>query len=107
MRSTTWENVICEGSSRWDEICDAKFNNFDEYTESISKLLTGRLTLLPNEHIIMMEYIPFIQQMISADSKTKAVKTRSKRKRLYLPLNDEQVNILTFDRPIVDEVCAQ
>lgn len=81
-----------------------RFNNFDEYTEAISKLLTERLSYQPNEQTIMMEYIPYIQQMISANSKTKAVKTRSKRKRLYLPLSDESVNILTFDRPIIDEV---
>lgn len=58
----------------------------------------------PNEGMIIMDYVSYIRQMISVDSKTKSVKTRSKRKRLYLPLSEENVNTLTRNRPLIDEV---
>lgn len=68
------------------------------------KLLTTELLYRPKEQVIMMEYIPYIKQMILADSKAKTVKTRSKRKRLYLPLSEESVDVLTSNRPLLDEV---
>lgn len=61
----------------------------------------------PNENIVMMDYIPYIQQMISANSKANAGKTRSKRKRLYLPLSDDNEDVLTYNRPLIDEVCTK
>lgn len=61
----------------------------------------------PNEYILMMDYIPYIQQMISANSRANAGKTRSKRKRLYLPLSDDNVEVLTDSRSLLDEVCTK
>lgn len=61
----------------------------------------------PNENVIIMEYVSYIRQMISADSKAKAVKTRSKRKRLYLPLNEDDVNRLICNKSLIDEVRTQ
>lgn len=80
---------------------------FDDYTDAIARLSTPEMIYQPNENIMMMDYIPYIQQMISANSKAKAVKTRSKRKRLYLPLSDDSVQVLSCNRPLVDEVCTE
>lgn len=75
--------------------------------DAIARLLVPRMVYQPNEYVVMMDYVPYVQQMISAHSKAKAVKTRSKRKRLYLPLSDDNVDILTHNRSLVDEVCTK
>ncbi|CAO3617087.1 unnamed protein product [Mucor hiemalis] len=103
MKSNMWRDIILDGASHWDEVCDMRSYNFEEYTAAIIKLLTPELLYRPKEQMIMMEYIPYIQQMILASSKDKTVKTRSKRKRLYLPLPEESVETLTVNRPLMDE----
>jgi hypothetical protein len=61
-----------------------------------------------DENLLMMEYIPYIQSMIKQPDDTprdpKQRQTRSKRKRLYLPLSDEQADMLTRNRKVIDEV---
>lgn len=82
----------------------SRSHNFIEYTDSIVKLLSIQLMYQPNEYLIMMEYIPYIKQMITANDIKNSKSTRSKRKRLYLPLSDDAIQILTCHKPIIDEV---
>ncbi|EPB83396.1 hypothetical protein HMPREF1544_09871 [Mucor circinelloides 1006PhL] len=95
---------IMNEESHWDELCDAKSLNYEDYKEAIDTLLPARQQYQPNESIIMMEYIPYIQQMtVPLDEPSKS-RTRSKRKRLHLPLSQDSVATLTNHRPLIDEV---
>lgn len=78
---------------------------FEDSREAIEKLLPTSLIYQPNEETIMMDYIPRIQMMISTNADQKSGRsTRSKRKRLYLPLNEDCVDTLIKDKSFIDEV---
>lgn len=95
---------IMNEESHWDELCDAKSLNYEDYKEAIDTLLPARQQYQPNESIIMMEYIPYIQQMTVPLDKPSKSRTRSKRKRLHLPLSQDSVATLSNHRPLIDEV---
>ncbi|KAK4521593.1 uncharacterized protein ATC70_004122 [Mucor velutinosus] len=94
---------IMDEESHWDELCDAKSLHYEDYREAIDLLLPTRQQHLPQESVVMMEYIPYIQQMIVPVDKPSKSRTRSKRKRLHLPLSSDAVATLSNRRVPIDE----
>lgn len=82
-----------------------RIRTFDNYKEAIEKLLPISYVYHPYTEILTSEYIPHIQMMLYYDHQNKS-KTRSKRRKLYLPLNEEAINHLTTQETIVDEVSS-
>ncbi|KAI8639612.1 hypothetical protein BD408DRAFT_421007 [Parasitella parasitica] len=94
---------IMDEESHWDELCDASTIHYGACREAIERLLPFRQVSQPNEQIIMMEYVPYIQQMIVPIDKPSKSRTRSKRKRVHLPLNEEALMTLSNPKPPTDE----
>lgn len=92
--------------SLWDELEDARQRAYEVDVEAIEKILP--LRMMYRHDVIMTEYIPAIRLMLDPvrtgvlDSRSR--QTRSKRKRIHLPLDDDSVNILTEPKELVDEV---
>lgn len=92
--------------SLWDELEDARQRTYEVDVEAIEKILP--LRMMYRHDVIMTEYIPAIRLMLDPvrtgvlDSRSR--QTRSKRKRIHLPLDDDSVNILTEPKELVDEV---
>ncbi|CAO3630402.1 unnamed protein product [Mucor fragilis] len=94
---------IMDEESHWDELCDAKSLHYQDYKEAIDPLLPARQQHLPQESMVMMEYIPYIQQMMVPVDKPSESRTRSKRKRRHLPLSSDAVATLSNHRAPIDE----
>ncbi|KAI8885096.1 P-loop containing nucleoside triphosphate hydrolase protein [Backusella circina FSU 941] len=107
LKARAWQDFILDEPSHWEELFDAKCCFFDDYYDATEKLLPTSMLYNLNADTLMMEYIPYIQSMIEqpedATRDAKRRQTRSKRKRLYLPLNDEQADALTRKRTVMDE----
>lgn len=95
---------IMDEESHWDELCDAKSLHYQDYKEAIDPLLPARQQHLPQESMVMMEYIPYIQQMMVPVDNPSESRTRSKRKRRHLPLSSDAVATLSNHRAPIDEV---
>jgi hypothetical protein len=76
---------------------------FDDYYDATEKILPASTLYNLDENLLMMEYIPYIQSMIQQPGDPKQRQTRSKRKRLYLPLSDNQADMLKRNRKVIDE----
>ncbi|CEP06795.1 hypothetical protein [Parasitella parasitica] len=96
---------IMDEESHWDELCDASNIHYDDCREAIERVLPVRQAYQPNEQTIMMEYVPYIQQMAVPVDKHHKSRTRSKRKRIHLPLDQDALATLTNPKPPIDEVC--
>ncbi|KAL9555138.1 hypothetical protein MBANPS3_002503 [Mucor bainieri] len=94
---------IMDEESHWDELCDAKSLHFEDCKEAIDALLPVRQQHQPQGNIVMTEYVPFIQQMMGPVEKPSKSRTRSKRKRLHLPLSSDAVATLGNQRVPIDE----
>jgi hypothetical protein len=87
-------------------VCINRIHTLEDYKDAIEKLLPISYIYQPYTTLLTLDYIPHIQAMLYYDHKNKS-KTRSKRRRLYLPLNQEAVASLTSHGRLVDEVCIQ
>ncbi|GAN06884.1 hypothetical protein MAM1_0140d06374 [Mucor ambiguus] len=101
--NNTGVDWVMDEESHWDELCDAKSLHYEDCKEAIDLLLPVRLQHQPQESVVMMEYIPYIQQMIMPVDKPSKSRTRSKRKRLHLPLSSDAVTTLSNQRAPIDE----
>ncbi|KAI7901554.1 uncharacterized protein BX663DRAFT_513265 [Cokeromyces recurvatus] len=103
IKSNTWSKIILDEESHWEEVCDARSINLEDYKEAIEKLLSPRMIYQPNEYNLTMDYIPHIQLMLTFNHDIQGRSTRTKRKRLHLPLSEDCIHVLSTYKPLVDE----
>ncbi|CAO3669255.1 unnamed protein product [Rhizopus stolonifer] len=107
----TYTTALCKPKKsttlEWHNLKCARQFAYEEDKEAIENILPLKMIYQPNPEEIMMEYIPHIRLMLD-DSKrsvfdNRTRKTRSNRKRIHLPLNDENVHTLVTPRELHDE----